>query len=101
MLGPGVAQMALTQTRTVLMPPANCCNSFLKACRVCRESPREVCAKGRHRSVFWVRPDIAIGRGLRQVCKCIPTRSVNSQKTGGEGGIRTHGTVTRTTVFVF
>jgi hypothetical protein len=30
---PAAAQMAPTQTRTAPMPPAKCCNSFLRSCR--------------------------------------------------------------------
>ena len=53
--------------------------------------------------VHWLKADLdrlSLKR-LQRVCECaaIPPRSLIG--IGGEGGIRTHGTVTRTTVFEF
>jgi hypothetical protein len=39
--------------------------------------------------------------GLQRVCKSRIPADLSALKIGGEGGSRTHGTVTRTTVFEF
>ena len=74
--------------------------------RAIRDEPAQRRSIGARKESLATRPDKACLQGPENAkemrrAETANTSNINSLIAGGEGGIRTHGTVTRTTVFEF